>query len=191
MELAKRKRSKRRRRRRSKPEGKKRRQRGKRRRARASERSFPLPSFPPITDMARFGSCLRTHVFTLSRGDENAEARSDSSTSSSSSSPLLRGRQQHQCPSDSPAALPVLPINFKSALCSFLPSFLPQPFAIRSLELAPCCAPERLSASCCRSSSSSSSSSPKSYIRSTPSICQVRSGVAACSGAIRPYHHCP
>ena len=72
--------------------------------------------------MARFGSCLRTHVFTLSRGDENAEARSDSSTSSSS---LLRGRQHHQCPSDSPAALSVLPINFKSALCSFLPSFLP------------------------------------------------------------------
>ena len=41
-----------------------------------------------------------------------------------------------------------------------------------ALEPAPCCAPERLSASCRRSSSSpsaSSSSSPKSYRRSTPS----------------------
>ena len=55
-----------------------------------------------------------------------------------------------------------------------------------ALEPAPCCAPERLSASCRRSSSSpsasSSSSSPKSYRRSTPSarslVRSARSGVA-------------
>ena len=157
------------------------------------ERSFPFLPLPfrPITDTARVGSCLQSpaaacvappaHVFTLSRGDENAER---GRIQRHAVVAVESTRRQHQCPSDSPARSATrrqCPLILR---VHCVPSLTLRSIAslARSLELAPCCAPERLSASCCRSSSSSSSSasssssSPKSYRRSTLS---ARSGVAA------------
>ena len=105
----------------------------------------------------------RKHVFTLSRGDENAEVE------------FAFVVAVETTPNANINVLQILlPINFKSALCSCLPSSL-NPSLARWPHAVRLC-PERLSASCCCSSSSSSSSSPKSCIRSTLS---ARSGVAA------------
>ena len=104
------------------------------------ERSFPSP--PSLSSchsipanyrhgtrsfLRCVGSCVSPppslHVFTLSRGDENAgRARSDSSLSSSSgATPTSMSFRLPRLLQHGHAA--TMPINFKSALCSpFLPS---------------------------------------------------------------------
>ena len=149
--------------RRSKPEGKKKQRASDARKVLSlpPSRSLPLP-FRPITDTARFGSCLRqcarAHVFTLSRGDENGG----------------RIRRRRRRVDANVNVLQIrLPVRLRGRPWPLILGVHCAPsLTLRSLELAPCCAPERLSASCCRSSSSSSSassssSSPKSYRRST------------------------